>query len=168
MSVWIEFLTPFILLSLASIDDLYSKKIHNYLLIALLPVVLLGVFLSKGLLGLQMGLLLAFIIFVLGVPLHLIRLLGGGDLKLLTLLAFCLHWQIFIYSLAYSMVWASLLGLFKIILDGEIKDFLWNIFFIFRFRNLQKEQLHTIPFAICLLFGWLSHFSLTGGFRALF
>ena len=66
------------------------------------------------------------------------------------------------------MIWASLLGLFKIIFAGKIKDLLWNLFFLFKFKTLNKERLHTMPFSICLLFGWLSHFSLKGGFHDLF
>lgn len=163
-----EFLLILSLLSIASIDDIRSKKIHNKLLLFLTPFVLISVFLLKGFVGLKVGLLLASLVIFCGIPLQMIRFIGGGDLKLLVVFAVTVPWLGFIYSLAYALIWATFLGLFKIILDKQIKSFLLNIFFLFKFKKMEKNNLHTIPFSICLLLGWLSQYSLTGGFYGLF
>ena len=75
----------------AGVDDLRSRKIHNHLILFLLPVVLAGVFFMKGAQGLLpafMGLLTGLII---ALPLNLAKVIGGGDLKLLMVFGLTLN-----------------------------------------------------------------------------
>ena len=164
------FLSGLILL-IAGIDDLRSRKIHNKLILFLLPVVLLAVFLLKGFQagdagfssflahgfqGLKTGGFSALLALLVCIPLALARVIGGGDLKLLVLFAFTVHWSDFFRILIYSLPWALLLGLFKIILDKKLKSFVFNLFFLVRHCSAQGLQFHSIPFSIALFMAWLS------------
>ncbi len=165
-----EILLPTALLIVAVIDDLRSQKIHNKLILFLLPIVLISIFLLKGLSGLKIGLISALLAFVIGVPLKLGRFIGGGDFKILVLFALTVDWLTLSYSFFYALPWALLLGIFKIALDKKLKDFFSNLFLIllFKFKGINSENLHTIPFSVALLLGWLSYCSLNGKFYGLF
>ena len=157
--LFFEFLLVSTLLIIASVDDLRSRKIHNKLLLFLLPFVLIAAFFIGGVKALVAGFFLAVLVLLCGIPLNLVKFIGGGDLKLLVVLSFTMHWSAFVYTLCYALVWASLLGLFKVILDKQLKHFILNLFIIVKFRSIEKSSLHTIPFSLCLLFGWLSYFT---------
>ena len=149
-----------LILLVAVIDDLRSRKIHNKLILFLLPFVLLFVVLLKGFGGLLAGGFSAFIALLFGIPMTLGRIVGGGDLKLLVLFALTVSWSDFFKVVIYSFPWALLLGIFKIILDGKIKEFFFNMVFLFRYRKTQGITLHSIPFSLALFMGWLSFLTL--------
>jgi len=163
------------LLLVAAIDDLRSKKIHNKLILILLPIAFIGSFLTSslmaenegismalGLEGLKEGLISGLVALIIAVPLNRARFIGGGDLKLLAVFALTVDWIGFCYSFFYALPWAVLLGLFKIVLDKNLKHFVSNVFAIMSFKGSQIDfkQLHTIPFSLSFLFGWLSYVSL--------
>ena len=158
---WTVFL-PGLILLIASIDDLRSRKIHNKLILFLLPFVLIAVALLKGLGGLFSGAISALLAVIVGVPLTLARVIGGGDLKLLVLLALTVDWFTLIDIFVYSLPWALLLGLFKMALDRKIKNFFFNLVFLFKQRGAQGLKLHSIPFSFTLFMGWLSFLTLKG------
>ena len=158
---WIYFVTGVVLL-LACVDDLRSKKIHNKLLLILLPFVLGAVVLFQGWEGLKAGMLSALLAFMIGLPLNLIRAIGGGDFKLLVLIAFTLQWKHFLWLACYSLPWALVLGLVKILLDKKLKVFLLNLFFLFQDKKRGNLEFHTIPYSIALFFAWLSFMNLKG------
>ena len=155
------FLSGLVLLT-AVIDDLRSRKIHNQLILFLLAVVLLSVFLLKGLEGLLTGGFSALLALLVGIPLTLARIIGGGDLKLLFVLAWIWAWPDMLKILIYAFPWALILGIFKVILDGKIKDFAFNTFFLLRHRKTEGLKLHSIPFSVALFMAWLSFLSLQG------
>ena len=150
-------------LAIGAVDDLRSKKIHNKLILFLLPFVLLFVFLLGGSAALMRGGLSFFFALALGAPLVLGRLMGGGDLKLLALFALTVPWTALCYSFLYALPWALVLGFVKMALDRELKPFLHNLLFLFRFQKPDQKNLHMIPFSLPLLFGWLSWLSLSKG-----
>jgi len=149
-----------VILALACLDDLRSQKIHNKLILILLPFVLGAVFFLQGLEGLKAGGLSALLALILGIPLNISRIIGGGDLKLLVLMAFTLSWRDFLWISFYSLPWSLLLGLIKIILDKKMKVFLWNLYFLFQDKKRGSLDFHTIPYSIGLFFSWLSFISL--------
>lgn len=155
------FLSGLILL-VAIIDDLRSRKIHNKLILFLFPFVVLAVALLTGFEGLLTGIFSALLALLIGIPLALGRVIGGGDLKLLTLFALTVNWSALIEIFIYSFPWALILGIFKIILDRKIKDFFFNLFFLLRYRKIQGLKFHSIPFSVALFMGWLSFLTLKG------
>lgn len=158
---WLYLFTGFILL-IACIDDFRSKKIHNKLILFLLPFVLTAVFFAQGLEGLKEGGISALLALVIGLPLTLTRMIGGGDFKLLVLVALTLTWRDFLWIGFYSLPWALLLGLVKIALDKKMKDFLLNLYFLFQDKKRGSLEFHTIPYSVALFFSWLSLLSLRG------
>ena len=124
-----KILLPGLILLIAVIDDLRSRKIHNKLILFLFPFVFLAVFLLKGFDGLLAGGFSALLALLVGVPLALGRVIGGGDLKLLVLFALTVSWPALLKIIIYSFPWALLLGVFKIILDKKIKDFFFQFAF---------------------------------------
>ena len=151
-----------LILLIASIDDLLSRKIHNHLILFLFPFVLLAVAFFEGFEGLLAGGFSAFLALLVGIPLALGRVIGGGDLKLLVLFALTVSWPDFFRILIYSLPWAFLFGFFKIILDKQLKSFFFNLFFLFRHRTTQGLTLHKIPFSLALFMAWLSFLTLQG------
>ena len=156
---WSYFLTGLILL-IACVDDLRTKKIHNKLILFMLAGTLPAVFLLKGWEGLTTGGLSALFALLFAVPLTLARVIGGGDLKLFVLIAFTLNFRELFWIAIYSLPWALLLGLIKIALDKKLKDFFWNLLFLFRHQSAQGLQFHSIPYSIALFMAWLSFISL--------
>ena len=163
---FLSFLQLLILL-LACLDDLHTRKIHNHLLLILLPIVLVFVFsigsmhsgsfsFSSGF-SLILGGLLCFILaFLLGFPLFYAKVLGGGDVKLLLLFSLtCMVWD-FLWILFYSLFWAALLGVFKVLFEKNIREFFFNIYLMLRYRKSESLTLHSLPYSVALLFGWMS------------
>ena len=144
-------------------DDLRSRKIHNTLILVLLAVAVAGVFLIKGLSGLLVGGMAGCLALTVGIPLYMAKIMGGGDLKLLFVFSLTVTWLSAGMSLMYSFPWALLLGLFKIILAGQLRDFLFNLFFLVKFQKPDFSSLHTIPFSLSLFLGWLTFISLKLG-----
>ena len=62
----------------------------------------------------------------------------------------------------YSLPWALLLGIFKIILEKKLKDFFFNLVFLLRYRTAKGLEFHSIPFSLALFMGWLSFLTLQG------
>ena len=175
----ISFFLPGVILLIASIDDMRSRKIHNRLLIIMLifvvPLVFLlnawglgmgeglgepGFSLTQGFKALMAGGFSASLALLFGIPLALARFIGGGDLKLLSLVALSLHWQDFIQIVIYSLPWAVVLGLVKIILDKKLKDFLFNLYFLITYRKTKGLKFHSIPFSVALFAAWFSFLTL--------
>ena len=151
---------PGLVLLPAVVDDLRSQKIHNRLIVFLLPFVLTAVFFAGGVPALKHGAFSALIALLLAVPLALAGVIGGGDLKLLFLLAWTVAWPDLIKIFIYALPWALLLGVIKMALEKKLKDFLFNILFMLRFRKTKGLKLHSIPFSAALFAGWLSFLTL--------
>ena len=155
------FLTGLILL-IACIDDLRSKKIHNKLILIMLALTLPAVFFLNGWEGLKAGGLSALLALVFAVPLTLARVIGGGDFKLFVLIAFTLNFRELFWIALYSLPWALLLGLIKIALEKKLKAFFWNIVLLFKLRAAKGLEFHSIPYSAALFMAWLSFLTVKG------
>ena len=162
-SPWAEFFLSTLILAVGVVDDLRSRKIHNKLILILLPLALMGTLLLKGVSGLLVGGIAALLALVMGIPLNLTKIIGGGDLKLLVVFSLTVTWMEAGLSLIYALPWALLLGVFKITLDGKLKDFIANLMVLVKLQKPVVSTLHTIPFSLALLFGWLTYVSLKKG-----
>ena len=157
-----SYFLPGLILLIACVDDLRTRKIHNKLILFLLAFTLPAVFLMKGWEGLMSGFFSALLALLFAVPLSLARVIGGGDLKLFVLIAFSLNFKELFWIAIYSLPWALLLGLIKIALDKKLKDFFWNILFLFRHRTAKGLEFHSIPYSIALFMAWLSLLTVKG------
>ena len=157
-----SYFLPGLILLIACVDDLRSRKIHNKLILFMLAGTLPAVFFLKGWEGLTTGGLSALFALLFAVPLTLSKVIGGGDLKLFVLIAFTLSFRELFWIAIYSLPWALLLGLIKIALDKKLKDFFWNILFLFRHRSVKGLEFHSIPYSIALFMAWLSFLTVKG------
>lgn len=153
--LWETLVTACVLLA-AGVDDLRSRKIHNNLILFLLPLVLIAVVFIKGPAGLLPAFAGMLTAAVIGLPLNLAKVIGGGDLKLLMVFGLTLNAQGVIFSFFYALPWALLMGVIKMALDKNLKGFAFNLFSIAKMKKPDIQSLHTVPFSIALIFGWLT------------
>ncbi len=149
---------PSLILLSGMIDDLATKKIHNYLVLGLLVGTLVSVgfvFQWAGLIQGGLGMITAF---TLCMPLFLARALGGGDLKLLAVFGLATDWNTVLWVLVYSFFWGALLGFFRALLAGTAKELLKNTLSLLK-KKTEKDNknFHQIPYTVALMFGWFTY-----------
>ena len=149
------FLTGIVLLA-GLIDDLRSRKIHNKLIIALTAVILTFILITKGFYGLLAALPGFAAALVICLPLNLMKVIGGGDLKLFMAAGLTMSAYETALVFLYAMPWALLLGLGKMAFDKSFKTFGENLMSIALLQKPDPKKLHAIPFSASLFFGWLS------------
>ncbi len=146
-------------------DDLRSRKIHNKLILILIPIAILSVFVTnffrvdwifafRSLL--EVSLASGFIALLLGLALYMAKVLGGGDVKLYFVFALVAGIQATVGALILSFIWGGLLGIFMSVLKNQWKSLLQNIFSLFKFQKLPREKLQFLPFSVVLFLGWIS------------
>ena len=142
----------------ALIDDLKSRKIHNKLLLCLIPLALLAVLLTQGWSGLlSTSLLSSFGALLISLPLYFLRIIGGGDLKLYVTVALTWSLPAVFWSLVLALPWGGFLGLIRSVLQGKALIIWSNMLNLIKFQKVEKEALQTFPFSVVLLLGWLSY-----------
>lgn len=144
------------------IDDLRSRKFHNWLFLTCLLVALVVVLATQGLLGLPMA-LLGFVAG-LGVflPLVLLKIIGAGDMKLMAAFGLAAGWDAVLSVAILSVIWGAVFGLLATIFRGHFKTLVHNMFSIVVARERRELDLQKIPFTIAILMGWLTHLVLRG------
>jgi len=150
-------------ITVCAITDILHGKIYNRVTY---PVILLGVVLAlfsgwvvlkSSLVGLLVGFILYFLVFMMGG-------FGGGDVKLMTAIGALMGYPFVIYAAFYSALVGGLMSLAVIIWKGKFLATLRNIFsVIFSYPlsllfpgvqplSLNPENSSRIPygFAICI------------------
>lgn len=137
-----------IALVFAAFTDLRRRQIDNWLNAAI-ALAAPAFWWSSGLslwpdVALQLGVALAA--FVLLAGLFAIKMMGGGDVKLLTVLALWIQWDVFIQLL---MVMAIAGGVLTIVMG------IWHV------MRRQRDRL-AIPYGVAIAFGglWVLYFNL--------
>ncbi|MBX3020612.1 MAG: prepilin peptidase [Bdellovibrionales bacterium] len=139
------------------VDDLRSRKVHNALVLALLPAVLLASFYYRGFDGSVTGLSAAVLALLVTIPLFAMGVLGGGDVKLFTVFALAVDPTSMFYTLLYSVIWGGLFGLTRSALQKQLFTLVRNTYKLAHQRQrLQAQELHKIPYTIALLLGWFT------------
>ncbi len=157
-STFIIWILPSIILLSGLIDDLRSRKIHNYLIIFLIILSLATLIFIRGLDSLLPAFAGALLAFALGFPLFLLRVIGGGDIKLYIVLGLVLPSRHLIFTFLFSFLWAGLLGLIKALLDRKIKTLFLNLLSLLKWKLPSADQVTTFPFSVSLFFAWLTAF----------
>ena len=154
---WTYILPGGILLA-GMVDDLRSRKIHNWLILVLFAIAILSILFVQGPAGLFRALGWGFVALGLSLPLTLLKVIGGGDMKLYIVLAMVLTPQAMISCLVCSFFWGAILGVLKLILDKKTGLMYVNLLSLFKFKRLTADTLNTFPFSVSLFLGWLSSF----------
>ena len=156
--MFFQFILPGLILVSAMVDDLRSKKIHNILIIVLFVIAVVSIIFLQGFSALFPAFGKLFVALGLSASLFFLKVLGGGDVKLYSVLALVLSPRALILSLILGFVWGAILGVIKVILDKKAHLMFANLLSLFRFKKPSADTLHKFPFSIGLFLGWLSHF----------
>lgn len=155
------FLFPSLILGAGVVDDLRSQKVHNKLILALLPLSLIGQFLGFGLEGLAYGGMAFLFALCITIPMVLSGMLGGGDMKLFAIFALATNLNATIWVGITSLFWGGILGVTRAILNKQGTLLLWNTIGLFKRERPNENHLTKIPYTIALAFGWATYLSLT-------
>lgn len=148
------------ILMLGMFDDLRSRKVHNSLLLALFPLALLSSLYFRGFDGTMMGLGAFILALILTVPLFAGGILGGGDVKLFAVFAFCVDTSSMFYTLLYSVVWGAVFGLTRAAANKRLMVLVRNTMKAARHQRLRPQEIHKIPYTFALLLGWFTQLTL--------
>lgn len=139
------------------IDDLRSRKFHNWLFLACCAVALIVVMVTKGAAGAYLSVLGFVAGIVVLLPLVLAKMIGAGDMKLLAAFGIVAGWNTVVSVAVMSLVWGALFGLAKIAVSGQLKALVANMVSIVLLKKSEGLELHRMPYTVALLMGWLSH-----------
>lgn len=145
------------------VDDLRSRKVHNWLIISSLIFAIGSVIVLRGFSGIYLGSISFGLALALSLPLVFLKILGAGDMKLFAVFGITVDPTAVFYVLVFSLVWGGLLGLFRAILQGDGVKLLRQTAMVALKRPVNREEMHKIPYTVALFFGWLTHTSLQGG-----
>lgn len=144
------------------VDDLRTRKFHNWLFLTCAAIAFVTIFMLQGPQGLIRSSVGFFAGFFMLLPLVLLKIIGAGDLKLMAAFGAATDWQAVMYVSVYALFWGALFGVIRIVVAKQAPAFARNIVQIALFRSTQGIETHKIPYTIALMFGWMT-FALTGG-----
>lgn len=163
-SSWLEALcligVPSLILLAGVIDDLRSRKVHNKLILGLLPVALVSQFLIFGVSGIGVAALSFGLALCLTVPMVLSGMLGGGDMKLLAVFGLATNMNAVLWVAVLSILFGGLLGLVRAMVSGQGLVLVTNTFRLLKREKIDSAKLHPIPYTVALFFGWITFLSL--------
>ena len=151
---------PTLILVAGVVDDLRSRKIHNAFLLSCIPIALIFQFYTAGGMGIINGLGGVGTALALFLPLTLLKALGAGDMKLMMVFGLATGMTEVLYVTFYSFLWGLFLGLLITVFHGRIKIFAKNIVAIVQRKKVDSEKLHSMPYSIALLCGWITYITI--------
>ena len=156
--MFFSYILPALLLLSAVLDDLRSRKIHNNLILVLFAIAGVSVFIFQGVQGFFPALLNILIALGISIPFVLLKVIGGGDMKLYAVLAVVLSPRALVVSFVCAFFWGAILGLVKVILDKKTGLMYVNFLSLLKLKKPSSDTLHSFPFSVSLFLGWLSSF----------
>jgi len=158
MNFWVnpKIILAAVILITSVVFDLRSKKIPNQFILVSggLALVLLLVLDGRSGLWPAMASLLTACTFTF--PMFSLRAIGGGDVKLILVLALLLSWNAVLTTVLAAMVWGAMLGLFRIVFSGKLREFSTNLLHILKRSRPPTSQLSQFPFTVAILFGFMT------------
>lgn len=159
----LHLIIPSLILIAGIINDLKSRRVRNQLVLLLSAVAIANVIYFSGWEGLKWGAISLLVALGCCLPLVLSRIMGAGDMKVLMAFAIGISPMSVFLVVIYSFFWGALLGIFQVILKGELKNLIQNTLAIVYGGKgaVSEEKLHSVPYTIALFLGWLTQLSLT-------
>lgn len=152
-------LATFILFS-GVLDDLRSQKVHNKLIIALFCITIILVPVLSGPSALITALVSFGLALMFSIPLVLVGVIGGGDMKLFAVFGLATNVPAVIGVGVYSLAWGALLGVVRAALSGKFQELLLSTTQLLWIKKGPGQKQFKIPFTVALFFGWLTHVTL--------
>jgi prepilin peptidase CpaA len=150
-----------ILLSIAVVFDLRTRKVPNAFVIFSLCVGIITQVIQTGLFGLATSIGGVVFGIMLGILFVLIKVIGAGDMKIFAAVSSLLTWKSILISFVLSFIWGALLGVVQIAVSGKLGELVTNYRFMMFKATRPAVQLHSIPFTVALFFGVLSEITLS-------
>lgn len=147
----IEIWLPTSLLIISAVLDLRFGKFPNWLFVASSCLGVLGLFLRLEMREFMLSLLFSVLFFIALAPLVYFKVFGAGDIKLLASFSLFTSVPIAATVLVYSLFWGLLMGLLKVFLSGQFKNFTYS--FILKNPQVKSQK---IPYVVAILMGWCS------------
>lgn len=144
------------LLGMGVMNDLHSRKVKNGIVLGGLAIGLLYASLTHGFLGFTTALTSFMTALVAVLPLYLMRVFAGGDVKLFLAVSVLLNWQEVLMTLLFGIIWGAILGVVQVVLKGDLQSLLHNVRSVLRRERVSEQAVHKIPFTVAFLFGYLS------------
>ncbi len=163
-------MVPLLVLLAGVFTDLKSRKVPNWLVLALALISIICTYYFSGFAGLKTGGISVLVALGCCLPLVMSRVLGAGDMKLLMAFAINVGPIAVFWVVVFSFFWGALLGIFQAIMQKDFKNLMLNTLQLLDRKNkiasLEEPnlpfKLHKVPYTVALLFGWLTHLSMTG------
>jgi len=151
-------LIPSLIILIAMVEDLRTKKVKNVWAVSMAAVALLVAIGFDGWKSVPWSFLSLGTAFFLGFPLFMMGALGAADVKVFMAFSILLSWEAVIYVGVASLFWGALLGIIRSVLAGQGSVLASNVWSIVRFKGKSSiSQLHHIPYTVALGFGWASY-----------
>jgi len=154
-------LVPTFILICGVINDIKSRKVRNWLVLALAGASLLFSLTAYGTSALSGSFFSMLTAILICLPFVLTKIMGAGDMKLFAAFAIAVSIPAVINSFIYSLFWGTLLGILSTVLSGQFKAMIKNAVSIASLKNGEATNLHQIPYTVALLFGWLTFVTLS-------
>ena len=161
---------PSAVFSVGVIDDLRSRKFHNWLFLACSAFGATFVLLGVGLQGLPVAALGFLAGFLITLPLVLLKVIGAGDMKLFAAAGILIGWSPVISVLFFALIWGAIFGILRAALSGKLRLLAKNLVsLVTRSKQEHAEEsqsaeleLNRIPFTVAILLGWMSYLAQQG------
>lgn len=151
-----------LILTAGAVDDLRFRKVHNWIVVICFALALIVSFYLEGWFGVQTSLLSAAVALAASLPLFMLKIVGGGDVKLFVAFAASVSWTATLMTGFYGLVWGAIFGIVQILTQRQVMSLLHNMKTLAVERKSEGLALHKIPFTVALLIGWLTTLKLEG------
>lgn len=138
------------------VDDLRSRKVHNALVLVLLPLVAIASLYFRGFDGSMIGVGAMLLALIITIPLFAVGILGGGDVKLFGVFALALDPVSMFWTLLYSFFWGALFGVTRAVVSRQLLALVRNTTKAASRQKIQAQEIQKIPYTFALLLGWLT------------
>lgn len=154
--------TASLIIGAGVIDDLRTRKFHNWLFLVCVALAALSVLVSTGFAGISMAVLGSLAALAIFLPLVLLKIIGAGDMKLMIAFGLAAGWDAVLSVSMYGLIWGAVFGVLASVFRGQGRALVNNMVSIVVVRERQGLVLQKIPFTIAILMGWLTHLTLRG------
>jgi prepilin peptidase CpaA len=155
--------TATLILLAGVVDDMRSRKFHNWLFVTLtVCAITFAVLTGGGWMGLNTSLVGFATGLIAFLPLVLIHVVGAGDMKLIAAFGAAVGFSAVLDVAIYSLLWGVIFGLVQIAIKGQLTQLVKNLAAISKMQDRTKLQLHTIPFTVAIFMAWLTHLARNG------
>ncbi len=150
----IIFVVVLVELLIALFIDLKTAKVPNKFNLIFLAINISLVILLRSLAGLYIGVPSFFIAFAILTPVYLLKILGGGDIKLMLAVSPFLLLEELIGFIFMSLLWGGVFGIIATSVGGNLRALLTNTLLATKKVTVAENK---IPFTFGILLGWLSY-----------